>query len=154
MLVRAGLLDSARRKRAHRDRRHAETQALQVGKRSGARDLRVILAGGRRYDEPVPRGSRFDGNTMYRRRYCQPALFAAVAALSEVAASEGRSVLELAYGYVAGHPGVGSVLVGPGSVAHLDDALAAVAHPLSEALRRRVEAVHVGLVGTDARYAR
>ncbi len=113
-----------------------------------------LLAGARRFDEPPPKGSRFDANALYRRRYWQRALFAAVADLGGIAAEGGLSLLELAYAYVLGHPGVDSVLVGPGSLAHLDAALVARDKALDADVRRRVETVYVDLVGTDARYAR
>jgi aryl-alcohol dehydrogenase-like predicted oxidoreductase len=113
-----------------------------------------LLAGGRAFADAPPKGSRFDGNALYRRRYWQRALFAAVDDLSALAAADGLSLLQLAYAFVTGHPGVDSVLIGPGSEAHLDDALAARSAALSPATRRRVEAVYTDLVGTDARYAR
>lgn len=113
-----------------------------------------LLAGVRQIDEAPPKGSRFDNNALYRRRYWQRALFAAVDDLRGIAADAGLSLLELAYACVLRHPGVDSVLVGPGTVAHLDDALTAREKPLDAEVRRRVDAVHVDLVGTDARYAR
>jgi aryl-alcohol dehydrogenase-like predicted oxidoreductase len=113
-----------------------------------------LLAGARQLDEAPPKGSRFDGNTLYRRRYWQRALFAAVEDFRGIAADAGLSLLALAYANVLRHPGIDSVLVGPGSVAHLDDAIAAREAPLDPAIRRRVDAVYVDLVGTDARYAR
>lgn len=111
-----------------------------------------LLAWRYRAGEPPPKGSRFEKNAMYRGRYFRPALFRATDALAAVAADEGLSLVELAYGFVLGHPDVASVLVGPGTVAHLDAALAA--RPLSPEARARVDAVYLDLVGTDARYAR
>lgn len=105
-------------------------------------------------DAKPPKGSRFDGNALYRRRYWQRALFAAVEDLGGIAADAGLSLLELAYAFVARHPGVDSVLVGPGTVAHLDAAVAARERALPVEVARRVDAVYVDLVGTDARYAR
>ena len=117
-----------------------------------------LLAGAYRYADTAPKGSRFDKNALYRRRYWQSALFGAVDTLRAIAEDLGLSLLDLAYAYVLGHPGVDSVLVGPATLAHLDDALAArareVAAPLSAEARTRVEAVYTHLVGTDARYAR
>jgi len=113
-----------------------------------------LLAGARAFADAPPKGSRFDGNALYRRRYWQRALFAAVDDLRALAATDGLSLLQLTYAFVTGHPGVDSVLIGPGSEAHLDDALAARTLALSPATRRAVEAVYTDLVGTDARYAR
>mgnify|MGYP003379612728 CR=1 FL=1 len=47
-----------------------------------------------------------------------------------------------------------SLLIGPGTVAHLEAAIAAVAVPLPDDILRGVEAIHRALVGTDASYAR
>lgn len=115
------------------------------------------LAGGllaRRLDleADAPKGSRF-ANPMYRRRYWHRALFAAVEDLRGIAEGAGLSLVDLAYGYVRGHAGVHSVLVGPATVAHLD---AALASPISLApdVVSAVDQVYTELVGTDARYAR
>lgn len=62
--------------------------------------------------------------------------------------------MTLSYAFSLGHPGVDSVLVGPGSVAHLDAALAAREVTLDAAVRRRVEQVWLELTGTDVSYAR
>lgn len=111
-----------------------------------------LLTGRYRAGDPPPKGSRFEKNALYRGRYFRPALLRATDALTAVSADEGLSLVELAYGFVLGHPDVGSVLVGPGTVAHLDAALGA--RPLSPEVRARVDAVYLDLVGTDARYAR
>jgi aryl-alcohol dehydrogenase-like predicted oxidoreductase len=98
--------------------------------------------------------ARFDGNAMYRRRYWRSAMFAAVAELAAVAAAEGLTLVELAYAFALGRPGVDSVLVGPGSLAHLEVALTARDKRLSPEALARLDAVHQELVGTDASYAR
>ncbi len=113
-----------------------------------------LLAGGHQPGDAPPKGSRFDKNPLYRRRYWQPALFAAVETLRGLADDAGMSLVDLAYTFVLGHPGVDSVLVGPGTLPHLDAALAARDRSLPPDVRARVEAVYVDLVGTDARYAR
>lgn len=113
-----------------------------------------LLTGRFRAGEPPPKGSRFEKNALYRARYWRPALFRAADALAALADDEGMSLVDLAYAFVLGHPDVGSVLVGPGTVAHLDAALAARSRALSPEARARVDAVYVDLVGTDVRYAR
>jgi aryl-alcohol dehydrogenase-like predicted oxidoreductase len=113
-----------------------------------------LLAGVHHYDADVPKGSRFDNNALYRRRYWQPALFAAVDDLRAIADDEGISLVALAYAFVLRHPGVDSVLVGPGSIEHLDAALAARDVVLSAAALARIDTVYTTLVGTDVRYAR
>ncbi len=113
-----------------------------------------LLAGGLAFEREAPKGSRFDGNSLYRRRYWRRALFDALGELQAIAADEGLSLLELAYAFVCHHPGVDSVLIGPGSVAHLDAALAARSRELSPEGLRRLQVAHDERVGTDARYAR
>lgn len=102
---------------------------------------------------PAPRDGRF-ANPMYRRRYWRDGMHAATAALAAIAADEGLRLLELAYAFALHHPGVDSVLVGPGSLAHLEDALAARERRLSDEGEARVRAVYHELVGSDASYAR
>jgi aryl-alcohol dehydrogenase-like predicted oxidoreductase len=113
-----------------------------------------LLAGAHRLEASPPPGSRFDGNALYRRRYWHRALFEAVEALRAVADAEGTSLVELAYALVMRHPGVDSVLVGPGSVAHLDAALQARERRLSAEATRKCLEIAQELVGTDASYAR
>lgn len=102
----------------------------------------------------IPAGSRFAGNRFYQRRYWSDALLAHAARLEALAKSEGLSLLELAYGWLAQRDGVDSILVGPGSVAHLEAALAAVQRTLPPALLSRVDDAQRELLGTDATYAR
>ncbi|MBM4363992.1 MAG: aldo/keto reductase [Deltaproteobacteria bacterium] len=102
---------------------------------------------------PAP-GSRFDGNAMYQARYLTRRMRDNVARYTELTQSLGCTLLELAYEFVAARPGVDSILVGPATVAHLDDALAALAKPLGEDALARIDALHLELAGTDARYAR
>jgi len=113
-----------------------------------------VLTGRHRFDAPPPAGSRFDGNRRYQRRYWTRALFESVEALRGIAAEEGLDLVTLSYAFLLRHPGVDSVLIGPGSLAHLDAALAAREVTLSEACRRQVMDVGQAMIGTDARYAR
>ena len=65
------------------------------------------------------------------------------------------AVVGAAWGeYVRTHPGVDSVLVGPGTLAHLEAALATDGRTLSEAALRRIDEISHELAGTDASYAR
>jgi aryl-alcohol dehydrogenase-like predicted oxidoreductase len=114
----------------------------------------VLAAGLLARPGPPPPKSRLATNTMYRRRYGSDALRGAAERFAAVAAEAGLRPLELAYAFVAGRPGVDSLLVGPATRAHLDEALAAGARSLDEAQVAAVERVYMDLVGTDARYAR
>lgn len=113
-----------------------------------------LLAGAHRFEDAPALGSRFAGNRFYRQRYWSRTLFDAVESLRAVAADEGMDLVTLTYAFLLDHPGVDSVLVGPGSVEHLDAALAARAVRLSPAGRERVLAVGDQLAGTTVRYAR
>lgn len=112
-----------------------------------------LLAGKHRQAE-IPRGSRFDNNRMYQRRYWSSRFFELVDAIALVAKSEGMTPVDLAYAWLAGRPGVDSILVGPASVAQLDDAIVGVAKKLSPEALARLDDMHVAFQGTDARYAR
>jgi aryl-alcohol dehydrogenase-like predicted oxidoreductase len=99
-------------------------------------------------------GSRFDGNKLYQRRYWTPRMFDMVDALKAVAEEAGMTLLDLAYAWVAGRPGVDSVLVGPASVAHLDAAIDGCAKSLPAPVLARLDERHREFQGTDATYAR
>ncbi|GDX79035.1 NADP-dependent oxidoreductase [Deltaproteobacteria bacterium] len=113
-----------------------------------------VLSGAHRLDVLPKSGTRFDRNPLYQRRYWQAPLFAAVDSLTAVAAEQGLSMIELAYAFLFGRPGVDSVLVGPATEAHLNAALAARSVVLSEGTLRAIDEVGRSLAGTDARYAR
>ena len=113
-----------------------------------------LLTGAHRPDTPPPKGSRFDRNALYRGRYWQAPLFAAVEAVGAIAAAHGLTPLTLAYAFVFRHPGVDRVLLGPASEAHLAAGLAARAAEVPPEALAALDAVALRLAGTDARYAR
>lgn len=113
-----------------------------------------LLTGKHTFDETAPKGSRFDGNAMYQRRYWSRAMFDRTAALALVAQDAGMSLLQLAYAFIASRSDVDSVLVGPATVAHLDDALDALALPLTEDVKRRIDALAIEWAGSDTHYVR
>lgn len=94
-------------------------------------------------------GSRLKNNPMYRKRY---------GPLDEAAeryrAALGMDLVTLAYAWLAGRPGVDSILCGPGTLAHLDAAIDACAVELPTEVREKIDQVHYELMRTDARYAR
>lgn len=101
-----------------------------------------------------PPGSRFDANEMYQRRYLSGRMFAFAEAFGRIAAREGRAPADVAHAWVAAQPGVDSILIGPGTVAHLDAALDALARPLSGEALAAIAELQRDFDGTDARYAR
>lgn len=113
-----------------------------------------LLSGRYASASAAPPGSRFHKNPMYQRRYFSDRLLELVRAFAELAAQAGISLVALSYAWLAGRAGVSSVLVGPGSVAHLDEALDALEAPLSDDVARAVDDAWAAFQGTDARYAR
>jgi aryl-alcohol dehydrogenase-like predicted oxidoreductase len=113
-----------------------------------------LLTGSHKWDETPEKGSRFDGNAMYRRRFWTREMFRRVDQLGEVARSEGLTLVELAYAWLASRPGVDAILVGPATVEHLDAALAAAARKLSETALAKLDELALGWIGTDTHYVR
>ncbi len=99
-------------------------------------------------------GSRFDGNKLYQRRYWTDRMFDAVDALKAIAESEGMSLLDLAYAWLATRAGVDSILVGPASIGHLDAAIAACQKKVSREGCAKIDDFHRAFQGTDATYMR
>ena len=113
-----------------------------------------LLAGTHRFEDAAPRGSRFDANAFYQRRYWTRPMFDRVEQLRAIAAAEGLGMVELAYAWVASRPGVDSILVGPASVAHLDAAVDAVGRTLSPAALAKIDELWREWNGTDTNYVR
>jgi aryl-alcohol dehydrogenase-like predicted oxidoreductase len=112
-----------------------------------------LLAGRAVRVEP-PKGSRFDANKMYQRRYLSDRFFELVEAYSGLAREAGITPVQLAYGWLAARSGVDSVLLGPGDVSQLDAGIDACATPLSADVCARIDDIHRAFSGTDATYAR
>ncbi len=100
------------------------------------------------------RGSRFWKNGLYERRYWSEAMFARRAELAALAASHERTLTALAYQFLAARPDLAGIVLGPGTVAHLDQALDALDRPLEPEIAAAIERLHLAWMGTDARYAR
>jgi aryl-alcohol dehydrogenase-like predicted oxidoreductase len=113
-----------------------------------------LLSGKHARAAEPPKGSRFEKNALYQRRYWTERFFELVGAYQGVAESEGMTLVELSYAWLAGCAGVDSILVGPASVEHLDAAIDAVTKPVSPEARRNMDRIHKDFVGTDASYAR
>jgi len=113
-----------------------------------------LLTGKHRYEEAPAKGSRFDDNAMYRRRYWTRAMFERVERLREIAQREGIGLVQLAYAWVASRPDVDSILVGPASVEQLDQAIDAVGLRLSGDALARIDELSREWRGTDTHYVR
>jgi aryl-alcohol dehydrogenase-like predicted oxidoreductase len=102
----------------------------------------------------VPPGSRFETNKLYRRRYWTEALFDQTRRFGALAQEVGMDLVSFSYAWLSGAPGVDSILCGPGSVAHLEQAVDACKRTLTPETRARVDELHREYLGTDACYAR
>lgn len=101
-----------------------------------------------------PSGSRFDNNQLYQSRYWTPRFMGLAEEYAAVARDEGLTPVELAYAWLAGTPGVDSIIVGPGSVQHLDQALDAIEKPVSADGRRKIDSINRAYLGTETTYGR
>jgi aryl-alcohol dehydrogenase-like predicted oxidoreductase len=113
-----------------------------------------LLAGTHRFQERPEKGTRFDANPMYQRRYWTRTMFDRVDQLAALAKSEGCTPVELAYAWVAARPDVDSILVGPATVEQLDGALDAVGRTLSPVTLSRIDELGREWIGTDTNYVR
>ncbi len=104
--------------------------------------------------EEVTKGSRFDKNALYQRRYWSDHFFELKSALEGVAKEAGMSLVDLSYAWLANRPGVDSILVGAGTVAQLDQAIDAIAKDVDEPLMKKIDELSIAFAGTDATYAR
>jgi aryl-alcohol dehydrogenase-like predicted oxidoreductase len=113
-----------------------------------------LLSGKHRAGEAPAKGSRFDGNPMYQRRYWSEEMFRRAGQMEEVARAEGCTPVQLAYAWLASRPDVDSILVGPATVEHLDDAIEAIERPLSPDAAKKLDALGRDWAGTDTNYVR
>jgi aryl-alcohol dehydrogenase-like predicted oxidoreductase len=113
-----------------------------------------LLAGTIEAGTAPPPGSRFDANEMYRRRYLTGRMLHFADVFTQIAAKEHRPAADVAHSWVAAQPGVDSILIGPGSLAHLDAAMDAIERPLSDEATKAIADLQKDFDGTDARYAR
>ncbi len=113
-----------------------------------------LLSGKHARDGSTQGGTRFDKNRLYQGRYFTDAMFDRVEALAKLAAAEKMSLLELSYSWIAGAPGVDSILLGPASVAQLEEGVRGCTRWLSPEVRGLVEVQHRLWLGTDTYYVR
>jgi aryl-alcohol dehydrogenase-like predicted oxidoreductase len=111
-----------------------------------------LLSGKYRPGSQWESGGRFDGSKMYQRRYWTERLLEVVATYEKIAAP--MDLVTFAYAWVGGRSGVDSILIGPGSVPHLEAAIRGCEATLSPELRKRVDETYYAYAGSDATYAR
>jgi aryl-alcohol dehydrogenase-like predicted oxidoreductase len=113
-----------------------------------------MLAGRHSRSTAPEKGSRFDGNAMYQRRYWTASMFDRVEQLRGIADREGCSLVELAYAWLAQRPGVDSIVIGPATEEQLDGALDGVARKLSKDATHAIDDLAKAWSGTDTHYVR
>ena len=113
-----------------------------------------LLSGRHTKDQEPPKGTRFDNNAFYRKRYWSDRFFELVQDYAAVAEGAGLSLVELTYGWLGAREVVDSVLVGPTSVAQLDQAIDGLAKPVGKEIVKKMDEIARGFNGTDAVYAR
>ena len=102
----------------------------------------------------IPKGSRFDKNPFYQKRYLYDVTFEHVKALGELAQEHGLSLVDLSYAWLNHRDVVSAVIVGPGSIAHLEAAHAGLQKRLEPEVLSRIDALSIAFRGTDVNYAR
>ncbi|GAA1578887.1 MULTISPECIES: aldo/keto reductase [Kribbella] len=116
-----------------------------------------LLTGRHTFGERPEHGRFGDSRVaaMYTDRYWNADLFKAVEELGELAATEGITLAELSMRWVAGRPGVDSVLIGGSRTEHLRNNIAALrAGPLPDAVLDACDAVGTRLRGPMPAYNR
>jgi aryl-alcohol dehydrogenase-like predicted oxidoreductase len=111
-----------------------------------------LLSGKYRPGSTFDKGSRFDDNTRYQRRYWSERLLELVVDYGELAPDIG--LVALSYAWLSRRPSVDSILVGPATVEHLDAAIQGVSRELPADLLKKIDEAHSRYLGTDANYAR
>ena len=100
-------------------------------------------------------GTRFDANPLYQGRYWHPAYFAAIEELRQVAREAGKTLVELALGWLLGREQVDSVILGASRPEQLAENLAACeSAPLDAATLARCDEVWRRLRGVTPKYNR
>ncbi len=113
-----------------------------------------LLSGKHSRDGSTQGGTRFDKNRLYQGRYFTDAMFDRVEALAKLARAEGMSLVDLSYAWLAGAPGVDSVLIGPASMTQLEEGVRACERGLSPEVRGVIDALYRTWLGTDTYYVR
>lgn len=102
----------------------------------------------------IPKGSRFEKNKLYQGRYWSDAMLRYAEEVGAIASTEGLDRHTFAYAWLASCQNVDSILVGPGSVQHLDEAIDAVQKTITDESRQRADELYRAFQGTETSYAR
>lgn len=110
-----------------------------------------LLTGKHRPGEPA-KGTRFDGNAMYQKRYWNDPMFRAVNELETIASAAGKSMVELALQWLTSR-GVG-ILLGATRLEQLKESLSALQGRLSDETVKACDEAYERLAGPIPRYNR
>jgi aryl-alcohol dehydrogenase (NADP+) len=102
-----------------------------------------LLSGKHQAGQPTP-GTRFAlgaAGRMYQDRYWSEDAFATVAELAPLAEQAGMSMAQMAVAWVLANPAITSPIIGASRPDQLEDSLRAVATPLPEDLKRKLDEV-------------
>jgi len=110
-----------------------------------------LLTGKHRPGDPA-KGTRFDGNAMYQKRYWNEVMFRAVAEYGHVANAADRSILSLALQWVKAQ-GVG-MLLGATRAEQLQESMRAIEGTLDAATLKACDEVYARLAGPIPKYNR
>ena len=107
-----------------------------------------FLTGKYQRDEPIPAGSRFGSDSgrgaaiqRWRDRHFTDLGFDVLEAVQEIAAEKGVSISQIALAWVNSKPGITAPIIGPRTMAHLDDNLGALEVELSADDHARLDAI-------------
>lgn len=113
------------------------------------------LLTGKHHQEEAIKGSRFDGNKMYRDRFWNDEQFEAVAELAMAASEANRSMVSIALNWILHHTSATGFILGASQMRHLTANLAAAQEgPLDERTLAVCEAVWKRLRGVTPEYIR
>jgi aryl-alcohol dehydrogenase-like predicted oxidoreductase len=140
--------------------RNIEAELLPMAQKHGVstfvyNPLAGGLLTGKHNPEEAIKGSRFDGNKMYRERYWFAEQFDAVQELSFAAGAAHRSLVSLALNWVLHHTTATGLILGASQMRHLSANLAACTEgPLDAATLEVCESVWKRLRGVTPEYIR
>ena len=140
--------------------RNIEAELLPMSQKHGVstfvyNPLAGGLLTGKHNPEEAIKGSRFDGNKMYRDRYWYNEQFEAVQELSFTAGAAHRSLVSLALNWILHHTTATGLILGASQMRHLSANLAACTEgPLDPATLEVCESVWKRLRGVTPEYIR
>jgi 1-deoxyxylulose-5-phosphate synthase len=113
-----------------------------------------LLTAKHHIERPIP-GSRFDANPLYLDRYWHPAYFDAVDELKRIAASGGRSIVDVALNWVLHHTAADGAIIGASREDQLAENLDALSKgPLPADIVTACDGVWTRLRGITPKYNR